>query len=786
MSKSCCKPVLSIALLLMMILFSAAALAQAGGDGISESSTPSGFQGSSDWVVDDLMRPFEEASANISSSNSGGAANEIADKLGLDKDHAGSGIGGQFLAAIVGADTINRAMGLFPGDSVITAPPNGVFSAILVYGTYLGVLFTSIFLIVHAITAFFNKMEYGDVLGEAKERFIGGFRAVLAFALVMPMGASGIAGATYGVAMVAAASNGVGNKAAEVVVDGGFGAGSSGPMSFGFDHDYNPEKVSQVFSEGVAQDTCRQHFNTLNTNAAEVSRLCGGVISSGNGNIDVDYDSDAASEQSDIAYCEANIPSSGITTDSRYGVSTCQAIIKAQRDARRASKAIIKKYDGDLDNPEARKELAGVAKALHDGAKRSVKEINENTFDDYNGSGDNYMHGAMLDLVKNAGWPGMGLIYTEIGAKIDAVTGIQSSENGGPSFSMGDLENAGAAAKSASRIVGSNKATANAAAASAYEGGDSAGLVGGIANWISDAFSWVTDKIEGLGRGFMMWLFSSLFSDPAPVATHKIGSTVLGGAMAMAATHDFVQLFKSDKDKEGSGAVKKFFGKVSESTSIEKIKDVGDSSIIVAVMGFYISLLISLILLVSAFLVVILPKLPIFFVTFLALEWAIWSAILIFASPLWVALNLTAVGNQPGIFTQRALSGLGVLAYLFLFPTLVVVAVVISLISYNLVVPILAMLLLVSFGGGGVSSIIGVITMPFVVLLAIAVGGFVAIAAITKIPTMITSFLGIQAPGDSVTQQSGNFVSTPMQFNNVTPQGAMGGIGKAAGSKLRG
>lgn len=774
-----------MALLLLMMLFSAATLAQAEGDGITESSTPSGFQGSGDWVIDDLMQPFEEARANIQNSSSGGASNDIADKLGLNKRYAGSGIGGQFLATIVGGDTINRAMTLFPGDSVITAPPNGVFSAILVYGTYLGVLFTSIFLIVHAIAAFFNKMEYGDVLGEAKERFIGGFRAVLAFALVMPMGASGISGATYGVAMVAAASNGVGNKAAEIVVDGGFGAGSSGPMSFGFDHDYNPEEVSKVFSEGIAQDTCRQHFNTLNTNAAEVSRLCGGVISSSNGNIDVDYDSEAASEQSDIAYCENRIPSGGITTDSRFGVSACQAVLKAQRDARRASKSIIEKYDGDLDNPEARKELGGVAKALHDGAKLAVKELNQDTFDDYDGGGDNYMHGAMLGLIEDAGWPGMGLIYAEIGAKIDAVSGIQSSGNNGPSFSMGNLENAGAAAKSASRIVGSNKAAADAAANSAYGGGDSAGIIGGVSNWISDAFSWVTDKIEDLGRGFMMWLFSSLFSDPAPVATHKIGSTVLGGAMAMAATHDFVQLFKSDEDKEGEGAVKKFFDKVSDSTSIEKIKDVGDSSIIVAVMGFYISLLISLILLVSAFLVVILPKLPIFFVTFLALEWAIWCSILTFGAALWVALNLTAVSNQPGLFTQRALSGLGVLAYLFLFPTLVVVAVVVSLISYNLVVPILALLLLVSFGGGGVSSIIGVITMPFVVLLAIAVGGFVAVAAITKIPTMITSFLGIQAPGDSVTQQSGNFVSTPMQFNNVTPQGAMGGIGKAAGSKLK-
>lgn len=757
--------------------------------GITEAGDPSGFAGGSEWVIDDMMRPFQEAQVSMGRT-SGGASNDIGAKLGLTGEYLGSGIGGQFLATIVGADLLTRSVSWF-SDAQIEGPSNPVISGVLSFGTHLGVLFTSLFLGVHALTAFFNKMEYGDILGQSKDRVIGGFRAILAFGLIMPITASGIAGATHGVAFVAAASNGMANKAAEIVVNGGFGSNGGGVGSFDFGHDYSADNVSRVFSQNVGQDTCRQYMNTIGASAADISRYCGGVVSRSSSDIDIEYDPATATAADDMAFCEAAAGGGGWRDDTRYHVAACQSIVGYQRKARERARDIIERYDGDLENPEARRELEVVATELHSEVQQEIVKINEQTFDDFDaGTGDNYLHSRMSGLISEGGWPALGVIYADIGTQIDAVNGIQAASNSGGGFDIGRLEEAGAAAQSARRIVQRNATISAAAGAAQAEagvegGGSRANLAGRLFNWLSDAFGSVTDGMEDMMRGAMVWLFEPIFTDPGPAATHKIGSNVLGGALAIVVGHDVLQAVGSVPGvSQAAGGAKSFFKFVAEKSGLSNF---AEGSMLVKIIGMYVSLLIMLMLLVSSFLVVILPKLPIFFVAFLALEWAIWSAILIFASPLWVALNLTAVGNQPGLFSQRALGGLGVLAYLLLFPTMVVIAVVVSLIAYNLIIPVLGVMLLMSFGGGGIGGLVGAVTMPFMVLLSMSIGGFVAVSAIMKVPSMITGLLGIQAPGDSVSQQASTFIATPLQYSNVTsPQSLLtqGGKGmmKATGA----
>lgn len=346
---------------------------------------------------------------------------------------------------------------------------------------------------------------------------------------------------------------------------------------------------------------------------------------------------------------------------------------------------------------------------------------------------------------------------------------------------MEGFENAGAHSQSLHRIVGRNSAIADAGAALGDEnggGGGSSNWVNATIGWFSDMWGAGTDAIETGARAATGWLFSPIFTQPGPAATQEIGTTILGAAAAIALAHD-ISLFIPGANVAVTGA-KAFI----ESAS-GVLDNWSEGSILVKLLVIYVGFLIMLLLLVATFLVVILPKLPIFFVAFLALEWAIWCCILVFLSPLWVALNLTAVGNQPGLFTQRALGGLGVLTYLLLFPTMVVMAVVVSLIAYNLIIPILGMMLLLSYGGGGVASLIGAMTMPFMVLLSMSVGGFVAISAIMKVPPMISGFLGIQAPGDSVSQQASTFIASPMQYSNVTNPQTMINQGAAAMGRNR-
>lgn len=781
--------------LLMLTLTVPMAYAQSGGGAITPTETPSGFAGVDDWIIDDIMQPFDEARSKIqtasSSGKDGGVTNDLGERLGLTGQHVSSGIGGQYLGTILGADVMNAATRFFPGGGV-EGVRNPVISQTLRYGTYLGVFFTCIFLIAHAVTSFFNKMEYGDFLGEAKERFIGGFRAVIAFALVMPISSSGISGATYGVAMAAAASNGIGNKAAQVVVDGGFGSDHGSATDITFAHRYNPESVSSVFANGVAIETCRQYLRTSGTNAVEIGAICGSVVSYSHEDIDVEYDPETASESEDLAYCEASFDDASfrLVRDKRYVVIACQATLKSQREARNKIREVIENYDGDLEHPDAAVELQQIAQGLHDEVRGEVHRINSEVFDDYNPNKfSNYVHQGMSELVSAGGWPAMGLIYAEVGSQIDAINSIQGLD---PSvgFDMKRLSEAGSHAKSLQRIVSRNAAMSSlgdaAGEGGVIEGGGNRPFLGWLFRWMPDAWGSVTDAGEDLARGIVAWLFDPMFSQPGPAATHTIGSGILGSAMAVVAVHDLAWLAEKTPAGRVFSAASKSGAKTWFDIASRALGNFAEGSMIVKIVSIYISIMLMLVMLVATFLVAVLPKLPIFFVSFLAIEWAIWCTILIFTAPIWVALNMTVISNQPGLFTQRALSGLGVLTYILLFPAMVVIAVVVSLIAYNLIIPILGALLLLSFGGGGVSSIIGMFTMPVLLLLAMSVGGFVAVSAITKVPSMITGFLNIQAPGESVTQQATSFVASPMHYSNMTNPGQMltGSAGQLVGKGL--
>lgn len=773
--------VLGLLLLSLLVFISPAAISQEA-EGIVETSRPSGFVETTNWVIDDLMLPFQQAQERVASMERGtGATNDLGKKLGLTEEYMYTGIGAQFLSTILGADVMNAATSWFTGSSV-EGQRNPVISETLRFGTYLGVLFTTLFLVAHAVTSFFNKMEYGDFLGESKERFIGSFRAVISFGLVMPVAASGISGATYGVAMAASISNGIGNKAAHVVIEGGFGAGHGSATNVSMVHSYNPDRVGEVFSNGVATETCRQYLRSVGTNAVEVGAICGSITSNDASDLDVEYDPVTATSADDAAYCSSLFERRwhDWMTDNSYVVAACQATLLAQRQARQEAATILEQYDGDLENPEAARQVQDVNRRLHEAAQNEIRRINEEIWNsNYDGRYSNYLHQGMSQLVDAGGWPALGLIYSEIGNQIDAINTLQGVGGSGVGFDYDRLEEAGAHSQSLNRMVSRN-GVVTAHGGHAGDGTVIDGAQAPLSWWsprrwlrgIADGWGAATDYAEDGVRNIVMWVFSPMFEQPGPAATHTIGSTVLGGAMMVVAVHDAAWIAeKIPGIRVAATGAKAMFNSVG--SKLSNIKFDGSGSLIAKIIGIYISMMLILLLLVATFLVAILPKMPIFFVAFLALEWAIWCSILIFTAPLWVALNLTVIGNQPGLFSQRALSGLGVLAYLVLFPTLVVLGVVISLIAYNLIIPVLGMLLLLSFGGGGVASIIGIFAMPIVVVLAMSIGGFVAISAITKVPSMITGFLNIQAPGESVTQQATTFVASPLHYSNVTNPGSV-------------
>jgi conjugal transfer/type IV secretion protein DotA/TraY len=721
-----------------------------------------------------------------------------------------TGIGAGFLATILGAETFSRINFEIGGQTQagggsgsFSGSENPAFHSLLQFGAYLGAALTSLLVIFHGFIMVFNKMEYGDVMGEARERFIGFIRAALAFGLVMPIAAGGLSSAQYAVGYVAVASNGIGNKAAETVMLAGFGAQSSPLNMFNVNHATSPEASAQVFADMVGQQSCLSYMKAISATPTETREMCAAsaIGSAEEGNeFNVGYDGTAIAEMTDEAFCEENNSGffgGGGSSSTAFMRNACTGVRHAQREAYEQIRDLYNRHDGNIESEEAQAELEQIAGGMQSVIANTVGEINSAIRNEVGGtntsgtntSGTTYLAGEMAGFVNEAGWPGLGLIYSTIGSQMDAVSGLQSM-NGTPSvgFSIDRLQAAGRQANSAIRIAQSDAASGAAASVSTVPDGSSSAegsmLGSTIMGSIGDGIYSMAESINVGGQEVMQFLFSPAFEDPGPAATYKIGSTVLGGVMITALAADFMSMLPAGRVLGGAAD----FGKAIQ-TGLSKISSKGKDgddgwfdggSIILNLLIIYISALLMLTLLVATFLVLILPKIPVFLVAFLALEWAIWCAIVIFGAPLWVALNMTVIGNQPGIFTQRALSGLGVLLYIILFPTMVVAGVVISVLAYNLIIPVLSMMLLLAFGGGLVEMILGIFAMPFIMLVTLMIGAFVSITAISRIPHMITNYLGVSAPGGSVSESINNFIASPTSFNNTSnPQGMMQSGGKA-------
>ena len=111
------------------------------------------------------------------------------------------------------------------------------------------------------------------------------------------------------------------------------------------------------------------------------------------------------------------------------------------------------------------------------------------------------------------------------------------------------------------------------------------------------------------------------------------------------------------------------------------------------------------------------------------------------------------------------------LLYILIYPTLVVIAIVISVAIYNLAVPTVAVFMLTAFGTGMVDSLIGIFAMPFLVIFSATIVAFMAVTAIARVPDMINGMLGIQSPGQSISQSMNSYMGNPNQFNPASDPG---------------
>lgn len=743
------------------------------------------------------------------SSGSQGDADTISEILGLVPSSQLSGIGGYFLNVMFGSSLVADVVG---GQSQ-SGPTNNLMGAILKYATWLGIAVATAFAMVHAITMFTNYLEYGDWLGEARDRFIGTSRAVITLMLLSPIAAGGLAPAQYGSIWAAASSNGMGNRLAYIVAGKGFGDSREGGSIFSLEStvESKPDATAGTFGEIVGAESCRRQMSALGMSAPEVRQNCGMINvtnSDASGAITVDTDMGSLSDSQIEASCEAIDRS--LRNDGALR-NVCVNVRRQQRSAQDKVGALMEEYDNDISGPEAQEKLAEIAKEYAEEVDEQINKINESicnnidsncanpvadsmaetmqgentggggsgasssTYDLENVTSSSAIGREFQGMVQSLGWPGLAMIYSSLGDRIDAVGNVQNNGTDSSGFDPGTIKDTNQHMVRVIRQVTRDSTQAEAAANAAGEAAVSGGLNGAMestGSWFVDLFDGASVTANEWAQNGFVYIFDPLFSKPGPAATYEVGSRVLGTLMIAAGLHDtytFISnIGSSSNSSTGAGLAEKMSGFFSS-----EAVPFGEGSVILYAVIAVIGLFLVFLLMMAAFMVFVLPKLPILIVGLLVAEWAIWCAIIVWGSTLWVAINLSSLTNTPHLGTAAFLRGLGVVMYLLLYPILVVIAIVVSVIIYNLLVPTLSMLMVGAFGAGKVDSILGIFAMPFIMLFAAAIAAFVSITAISRVPDMINGMLGLQTPGQSVSGSLNTFVGGPQNYNNVTgPQAA--------------
>lgn len=722
----------------------------------------------------------------------------ISQTLGITPEYKAAGLGGYFLSVVYGAQIFSKGVG-----GPVSGPENPIMGYVMRFATIIGIAVAGVLAMAHLVTMFFSYSEYGDIFGESRDRFIGGVRAVATLLLISPIAEGGLSAAQYGGITAAATSNGMGNRLAFVVAGRGFGDPVTGGSIFNVQGSasMDPNIASETFGQMVGATSCRNLLGAMGQTEAEISSQCGRInVTSQDADtaLTTDPDEDAMATSQATASCADIGGASGV-------IEACGAIRKQQQDAQADIDAIAEAHGGDLTTPEARQAIADVAEVYAQRINDYVQDMNSVICEDSNANCNNvassmasnegsadYGYDNLVSptvigqefqsTILQLGWPGLATIYSSLGERVDAVNAMQRNGSDSGGFSISNMQGINQHQVRVTRTVTRNSAAGQAAIQAAAQNedigrdGDGGFLWHGtlsniFSDWIGQGANAVDDLTMTLNEQAqrpIRWWLDPIFSKPATQGMYEVGARTLAIVAIVAGLSDMASLLKGVvgvTSPAGFAAVAGF--ELFKMT----VSEIIDSSVILSALMAAIGLLVMLLLFTAAFLVVVLPKIPLLIIALLLAEWAIWCAIIAWGSSIWVAVNLSAITNTPHLLTMAFLRGIGVLMYILIYPTLVVIAIVISVVIYNLAVPTVAILMLTAFGTGMVDSLIGIFAMPFMVIFSATIMAFMAVTSIARIPDMINGMLGIQSPGQSISQSMNSYMGNPNQFNPAADPG---------------
>ncbi|OBU85939.1 DotA/TraY family protein [Chromobacterium subtsugae] len=147
-------------------------------------------------------------------------------------------------------------------------------------------------------------------------------------------------------------------------------------------------------------------------------------------------------------------------------------------------------------------------------------------------------------------------------------------------------------------------------------------------------------------------------------------------------------------------------------------------------------------------LTMLLPSLPTIYFVLMTLEWVIWLVVAALASPLWMIFHMLPDGES--LVHSRAETGWGLLAYITLFPLLVVLGFCASMTLFNVAVPFAFEMMMSITGSTAVGSGLDFLVKPLLMAAVVIGVTFLTMGLMISLPHRIANWLNINPQSDSL------------------------------------
>lgn len=348
------------------------------------------------------------------------------------------------------------------------------------------------------------------------------------------------------------------------------------------------------------------------------------------------------------------------------------------------------------------------------------------------------------EAVKQMGWPGLGNFFQKYAAASGEFDNyIYHSSN--PKFdfkNIGDATQAGMALSDQSQMA--FKRAVNTFDYT-WEGAlrSSAAAVDGVGNTAANTITWA--QIQGENkvlRGLIFGVGKSAFDVGSMDAVQRLGVYMtMVGSLTLKYLGDGTAPENNDNIEIKSGENKDTGS--TDSSLVNAIKSLGGSGV-----ADMMRMMAKPAMLAGLVLSMLLPSLPTIYFVLMTLEWVIWLVVAAMASPLWMIFHMLPDGDT--LVNSRAETGWGLLAYIALFPLLVVLGFGAAMTLFNVSIPFAFEMMMAITSSSAVGATMDIAFKPLLMSAVVIGATFLTMSLIITLPHRLASWININPQSDSL------------------------------------